>query len=212
MEPFKVSFGLISGFAVPIAYALGTAIEAIMSRQFHNDLLSFKIPRYRSISSRLIHQISLCLFIQYSTRVFILRQTILFTQIFKDGLLIFLNTHLFYFLMFIVIEIISWVWKNARIKLLNDNEEGYRNEFDNCWRLHSKDVFTVAEFIESMHSLLGFLTAFLFIYYCGDTSSLFKDIYKWVNVSSKDNFFCNGLHSVMLILPGIKRFQNFQCS
>ena len=101
--------------------------------------------------------------------------------------MIHFNTVFFYFLVNGALKLLSCIWNKTKAILFNDIDEGFKDEYDNCWRFqarHDGRLSSMAEFVECMHIVIGLASALLFIYYCGDAGELYKDIYTWIDFSA----------------------------
>ena len=197
-----MSFGLVSGFSLPLVYAIGVVFKAIITNKFSDDLFFTKdlrrplgiyeflhpaISGISSVSTGL--QIQMSLAIQYFIRFCIIGEKKKFDMmdILREGAIIHFNTVFFYFLVNGALKMLSCSWKKTKATIFNDNDEGCKDEYDNCWRFqarHDGRLSSMAEFVECMHIVVGLASALLFIYYCGDAGKLYKDIYTWIDFST----------------------------
>ena len=154
-------------------------MRAICSRRFcEDDLLFFTVQK--SMLARLFYQVVANLLIQYYMKVFILGSTIIFTDIVKDGLLVFMNTlfskAIFYFMNLLN----SCLWDFTKNCSFLDLGEWYHNEFDYSWRLLVKDDVCLYEVIERAGIMIGLVLAILVIY-SGNIYNKFTYYYKLWN-------------------------------
>ena len=192
-----MSFGLVSGFSLPLIYAIGVVFKAIFTKRFSDDLLFTK--DFRSSFYEFLHpamsgifsvstclQIQISLSIQYFIRFCIIGEEKKFymMDMLNEGLKIHFNTVFFYFLVTAALKWLTWTWNKIKANVFSSINKDCKDEFDNCWRLQTKNDFSVAELLEFLHILVGLASALLFIYYCGDASRLYMDIYKWIDFST----------------------------
>ena len=170
------TLGLISGVTVSASLFLGTVMRAICSRRFSDDdLLFFTVQK--SMMTRLFYQVVANLLIQYYMKVFILGNTIMFTDIVKDGVLVFMNT-LFSKAMFYLMNLLySCLWDITKNYSFLDLGEWYHNEFDYSWRLLVKDDVCLYEMFERAGICIGIVLAILVIY-SGNIYNKFTYYYK----------------------------------
>ena len=189
-----MSFGLVSGFSLPLLYAIGVVFKAICSKRYSEDLYFAKDLRRPLAMYDFLHpavngifsvstclQIQICLIIQYLIRFCIIGEEKKFymIDILKEGALIHFNTVFFYFLANGAFKLLTCTWKKTKATLFHDIDEGCKDEYDNCWRFqarHDGKLSSMAEIVECMHIVIGLASALLFIY-CGGAGKLYKDIY-----------------------------------
>ena len=153
-----------------------TVMRAIFSRRFSDDdLLFFTVQK--SMMTRLFYQVVANLLIQYYMKVFILGNTIIFTNILKEGVLVLMNTlfskAIFYFMNLLY----SWLWDIAKNYSFLDLGEWYHNEFDYSWRLLVKDEVCLYEVFERAGIIIGLVLAIL-VFHSGNIYNKFTYYYK----------------------------------
>ena len=157
------TFGLISGFTLPVSHFLVTAMRAIFSQRFSDDD-SLRFAVQKSSTIRLFYQVVASIFIQYSTRVFVLKDTIIFADIVRDGVQIYFNTLFFKAIFYCMDLVYSGLWEICKKYILPDLGEWNQNEFDYCWRLDVENEVCLFEIFERALITFGTLCVFLFIY------------------------------------------------
>ena len=182
---------MVSGFSLPLLYAILQVIISITSKRFSDDLFftkKLKVRSYKKISpfgfAGLSFQIVSCVTAQSFIQYFFIEDKSIFysfyffiSDILIESILIHLNSLLFYFLVHSTLKTISWIWNFVTRKFAKK----YNDEYDNCWSFQAQSDFSIAEFFEFLHILVGLTTILLFIYYCGNASNLYTDIYKWID-------------------------------
>ena len=162
-EVYGHTFGLLSGFTLPVSLFLVTVTRATLSRRFSDDnSLSFAVQK--SSTTRLFYHVVASLFIQYYTRIFILEDKMIFADIVKDGVLIYFNTLLFKAMFNCMNLIYSYLWDIGKNHISSELGEWNQNEFNHCWRLVVKNEVCLFEICERVLIIIGIACAFVFIY------------------------------------------------
>ena len=138
-------------------------MRAIFSRRFSDDdSLFFAVQK--SSTTRLFYCVVASLFIQYYTRIFILKDEIIFADIVKDGVQIYLNTLFFKVIFYCQDMFYSCLWEICKKHILPDLGEWNQSEFNHCWRLVVENDVCLFETFERFLIIIGIVCVFLFIY------------------------------------------------
>ena len=190
-EVYGHTFGLISGFTLPVFLFLVTVMRAIFSRRFSDDDFLY-FAAQKSSTTRLFYNVVASLFIQYYTRIFILKDKMIFADIMKDGVLIYFNT-LFFKAMFYCMNLLySCLWEIGKNHIWPELGEWNQNEFNYSWRLVVKNKVCLFEIFERALFMIGIVCAFVFIY---SSDLTYQEFFLIFNYPSSSPDFENWLWS-----------------
>ena len=158
-------------------------MSAIISRKFSDHLVFSGKSLPVSISFRLFHQISVCVFIQNCVQFFAFGVSFNLIETSIKIIEIQFKTLLFYLSLHAVSKLLTISWsiiKQRSVVNVSQNKTMIENEFNHSWKLQYKNEISVVEFNELIYLFVTLSAIVIFIHqmhFCDDVH-VYRDVYR----------------------------------